>query len=341
MVFAGGRLPTPAMVPLVAWGVVASLSAKSCEGVINATMQEEPRKAKLRQQLPGLAAVVGVYAAQHVGTLPGTSLTHRVVTSGLLGGYLLVECSLSHLRLEVDQLVLTVLEAVRPPLGSFLRPVARGALALRRSLLPLPALVANRLDVLRTAAHSAAREAEAWFDRTSRRWKVAVVSAVGVATQVPGVRGTARGLVSKVLDGQLESFAQAALPPRLRERNVTASAGATARALAPFRALVTLYREASALLARSARWALPFFFAVWGCAVQTGQLALVRDAPRALVYLLPLKWAEVVPEPANWVAKQAKQAYAALLVSPVKRVVKRGASGAVSKAISMKKQLAV
>ena len=32
---------------------------------------------------------------------------------------------------------------------------------------------------------------------------------------------------------------------------------------------------------------------VWGCAVQSGRLKLLRDAPRALVYLMPLYWAEV------------------------------------------------
>ena len=193
LVFAGGRLPTSAMVPLFAWGIVASLSARSCEGVINATTQDEPRKAKLREQLPGLAAVVGVHAAQQAAG-SDARLSHRMIASGLLGGYLLVECSLSHLRREVDQLVLRALVALRPLLGGFLpqeapapardrprphallrscsctardrppledeaqarrrglgklgklgavlRPLARRALALRRRLLPLPALAA-------------------------------------------------------------------------------------------------------------------------------------------------------------------------------------------------------
>ena len=92
--------------------------------------------------------------------------------------------------------------------------------------------MANRLDVLPTAAQSAAREAEAWFHRVGTRCnarpppsfclglgrglalalalaltrcKAAIVSAVGVATQLPGarlsaLRGAARGLVAKVLD---------------------------------------------------------------------------------------------------------------------------------------------
>ena len=169
LVFAGGRLPTPAMVPLFAWGIVASLSARSCEGIINATAHEEPRKAKLRRQLPGLVAIAGVSAYYHAGALPGGGLSHRMISSALLGGYLLVECSLSHLRHEVDQLVLSALEALRPLLGGFMRPVTRRALALRRTLLPLPALVANRLDVLPTAAQSAAKEAEAWFHRVGTR----------------------------------------------------------------------------------------------------------------------------------------------------------------------------
>ena len=169
LVFAGGRLPTPAMVPLFAWGIVASLSARSCEGVINATAHEEPRKAKLRRQLPGLVAIAGVSAYYHAGALPGGGLSHRMISSALLGGYLLVECSLSHLRHEVDQLVLNALEALRPLLGGFMRPLTRRALALRRTLLPLPALVANRLDVLPTAAQSAAKEAEAWFHRVGTR----------------------------------------------------------------------------------------------------------------------------------------------------------------------------
>ena len=90
----------------------------------------------------------------------------------------------------------------------------------------------NRLDVLPTAAQSAAREAEAWFHRVGTRCnarslpsfclglglglalalalaltrcKATIVSAVGVATQLPGarvsaLRGAARGLVAKVLD---------------------------------------------------------------------------------------------------------------------------------------------
>ena len=92
-----------------------------------------------------------------------------------------------------------------------------------------------------------------------------------MATQLPGarpsaLRGAARGLVATVLDGQLESHAQAALPRRLQERNVTATARAAALARAPFRAVVKLYGDASALLARSARWVLPLFFTVWGLA---------------------------------------------------------------------------
>ena len=47
---------------------------------------------------------------------------------------------------------------------------------------------------------------------------------------------------------------------------MTATARAAALARAPFRVLVKLYDDASALLARSARWVLPFFFTVWGLA---------------------------------------------------------------------------
>tara|TARA_B100000795_G_scaffold236649_1_gene196881 strand:- start:111 stop:662 length:552 start_codon:yes stop_codon:yes gene_type:complete len=103
LVFAGGRLPTPAMVPLVAWGIVARLSARSCEGIINATAHEEGRKASLRRQLPGLVAIAGVSAYYHMGALAGGRLSHRMISSALLGGYLLVECSLSHLRHEVGR----------------------------------------------------------------------------------------------------------------------------------------------------------------------------------------------------------------------------------------------
>ena len=39
---------------------------------------------------------------------------------------------------------------------------------------------------------------------------------------------------------------------------------------------------------------------VWGCAVQSGHLKLLRDAPRALVYLLPLYWAEVRVRVRGW-----------------------------------------
>ena len=106
LVFAGGRLPTPAMVPLAAWAIVASLSARSCEGIINATGHTELCKAKLRRQLPGLVAIAGVSAYYHVGVLSGLRLSHRMISSALLGGHLLVECSLSHLRHEVDQLQL-------------------------------------------------------------------------------------------------------------------------------------------------------------------------------------------------------------------------------------------
>ena len=104
LVFAGGRLPTPAMIPLAAWAIVASLSARSCEGIINATGHTELCKAKLRRQLPGLVAITGVSAYYHVGVLSGLRLSHRMIASALLGGHLLVECSLSHLRHEVDQL---------------------------------------------------------------------------------------------------------------------------------------------------------------------------------------------------------------------------------------------
>ena len=104
LVFAGGRLPTPAMIPLAAWAIVASLSARSCEGIINATGHTELCKAKLRRQLPGLVAITGVSAYYHVGVLSGLRLSHRMISSALLGGHLLVECSLSHLRHEVDQL---------------------------------------------------------------------------------------------------------------------------------------------------------------------------------------------------------------------------------------------
>jgi len=42
----------------------------------------------------------------------------------------------------------------------------------------------------------------------------------------------------------------------------------------------------------------------------------------------------VFPNPASLVAIQTKRAYGALLIAPVKRIVKKGASEAVSTAVS-------
>eukprot|EP00964_Phaeocystis_antarctica_P126837 scaffold90511_cov63-Phaeocystis_antarctica.AAC.1 len=56
---------------------------------------------------------------------------------------------------------------------------------------PNPDQVANRLDVLPTAAQSAAKEAEAWFHRVSTRWRYLVITPrrrPGSTASAPGVR---------------------------------------------------------------------------------------------------------------------------------------------------------
>ena len=324
-VFAGARVPTPAVLPLVQWVIIATMSERTCEGVINATTFEEARKARLRQVLPGLVAAVSMAAAQHLTALPGARLSLRMIGSALLGGHLLVECSRGHLRDEIDQIVHTTGAAAGSQLPHALQSLGRGVRILRRTLLPLPALVANRLSLAKTALQSAAGVMEAWFKNTTTPKKAAAVAAVGVGTVTPKVHRPARRVVAKVVDGQFDSRLQGVLPAPLRQANVTAHVRARALALRPFRVLVRAYHEATALLCRSVRWALPLFFAAWGCAVQTGRLALVRDAPSVLVYLLPLQWGHVVPEPTSWVVAQTNKGYSKLLSGRVKRVVARGA----------------
>ena len=52
---------------------------------------------------PHMCVSPGVSAYYHMGALAGGRLSHRMISSALLGGYLLVECSLSHLRHEVGR----------------------------------------------------------------------------------------------------------------------------------------------------------------------------------------------------------------------------------------------
>jgi hypothetical protein len=96
----------------------------------------------------------------------------------------------------------------------------------------------------------------------------------------------------------------------MRETNVTKRVRSVAKTWPPLALAARLRAAAAAHLKRSGRWLLPFFFAAWGCAVQGGQLKLLRDAPRVLVYLLPLKWGQLVPEPSDVVVKRTKRAYA-------------------------------
>ena len=137
------------------------------------------------------------------------------------------------------------------------------------------------------------------------------------ATRVPGVRGAARKAVGAAAWGQVYGRAQAALPSFLREQNVTARVRRFAERFPPLALARRAWAGGKSLLLRGSRFALPFFLAGWGCAVQAGRLA-ARDTPRVLLYLLPLKWAEVVPEPSAWLVGRARRAYQRLLVEPVK-----------------------
>ena len=56
--------------------------------------------------------------------------------------------------------------------------------------------------------------------------------------------------------------------------------------------------------------------------------------PNPNLYLTLTLTDQVFPNPASLVAIQTKRAYGALLIAPVKRIVKKGASEAVSTAVS-------
>ena len=65
--------------------------------------------------------------------------------------------------------------------------------------------------------------------------------------------------------------------------------------------------------------------------MQGSQLKLLRDAPRVLIYLLPLKWGQLVPDPSDVVVRRTKRAYAKAN-GAVKRVVGRSAKRVVAAA---------
>ena len=310
-------LHLPVASALVPWLVIGGVSARACEGALNSTSVD----GHAPSAMPPLAAVVALVGAAQLASRGPVSV--QTLASALLGGLLLVECSLKHLRNELDQIVLKCATTFRPLLQGGLAPLASGLRTLRRVLLPLPTLVKNQLNVRKTATRSAVAAAEAAFDSSSPRGKVAAIAFVGAATQTPLVQGTARPLVGKSVDASISQRIQATLPAFLRERNITGRVRRLAEGVPPFQLAVSTWTAGKRWLMRSARWALPYFFAGWGCAVQCGQLRLFGDAPRVLVLLIPLKWGQLVPEPMPWLLAKTKDVYRATVGEPIKRALKR------------------
>lgn len=315
----------PAAAPLVASIIIGGVSARVCEGLVNATDFEEDHKARMRRALPPLVAVIAVAAAPAAAASLGVAST-RTLASALLGGCLLVECSLSHLRAELDQIVVAFVTKVAPLLQGALKPLVRRLLSARRALLPLPRLVSNQLRLRRTAVQSALSHAEAFYERSPPRRRAALIVGVGAATQAPFVHGAATQAVAKAVDGQLDSRFQQALPGVLRERNVTSRVTLRAASVGVFNRTRAAWAAGRTALIRSWRSTLPLFVAVWGAAVQGGKLALLRDAPRVLVWLLPLKWGDAVPEPMALLSRKTRDLYRGLVSSPVKRAARATAA---------------
>ena len=317
----------PAAAPLLASIIIGGVSARACEGLINATNLEEDRKARMRRALPPLVAIIAVAAAPAAAASLGVAST-RTLASALLGSCLLVECSISHLRAELDQIIVACVTKVAPLLQGALMPLVRRLRAARRALLPLPKLVSNQLRLRTTATQSALSHAEAFYDRSPPRRRAALIMGIGAATQAPFVHGAATQAVAKAVNGQLESRFQSALPGVLREKNVTSRVALRAASIGVFNRTRAAWAAGRAALLRSWRSTLPLFVGVWGAAVQGGKLTLLCDAPRVLVWLFPLKWQDAVPEPMALLSRKTRALYRGLISSPVKRTARAAAAWA-------------
>ncbi|KAL1507227.1 hypothetical protein AB1Y20_008076 [Prymnesium parvum] len=323
---AAAALQLPAVPLLLPWLVVGGVSCRSCHGAVLDGPSDALRHGAAHAALAAAAALAGcAAAARTLHALPQLSLP--TLAAALFGAQLLVESGVSHLRNELDQIVLFSSWLV---LFGPLRHVAHACRVLRRQLLPLPRLVANRLNFVQTVVQSAVGLGEAAFERSPLPLKLAAAAAVGAATQVPAVQHGARRLVNSTIDGRLGVMLQAPLPERLRGPAVAQLTQTLAMSLPPFALAESIYQGTKSALVRSARWVLPFYLAAWGSLVQTGRLALVGDAPQVLLHLLPLKWGDLVPEPAVWLAGEVTARYNKWLIEPGKALVRKAAAKAAS-----------
>ena len=88
---------------------------------------------------------------------------------------------MSHLRNELDQIIVSCGTAAAPLLQGAMRPLVSRLRALRRALLPLPKLVKNQLNIVKTAVESTVGAAEAAYAASPPPKKAAAVAAVGEA----------------------------------------------------------------------------------------------------------------------------------------------------------------
>lgn len=255
----------PVAAALVPWAVIGCVAGRASQGIVNASSAAPGVQASLRRDLPPLAALAGWAVALRASRALGLSV--EIVASSLLGGVAVVEITRQHLREEFDQIALALRSS-----AVALKPAVRLVLRLRRALLPLPRLVKNDLNVVKTAAQSAATAVETAYGDCPPPRRAAIVVAAVSATRVPGVRGAARKAVGAAAWGQVYGRAQAALPSFLREQNVTARVRRFAERFPPLALARRAWAGGKSLLLRGSRFALPFFLAGWGCAVQAGRL---------------------------------------------------------------------
>lgn len=307
----------PAAAKVVSWLIIGSMNARACGGIIDATAMNEERKAALRGHVVPLAAAAGNLVLAKANA---TSVPVSTISSALLGGMLLVECCREQLQNEFDEILIAA-TVVLKTIFDILR-VDTSVQALFQLLLPLPKLVDNELNVVKTMKQSATENFMSAYNRFSSFMKQVVVTSVLLATQVPFLSASAKQFFSRVLDGQLEAKLQGVLPVALREATVASLIREAALRFLLFRLAVSGWNSVKKLLQKSGRWLLPHFFATWGCAVQAGRLRLLQDAPKVIAYLLPAKWGKVIPHPTKWLMKCTKQIYSKYIIQPMKRFVK-------------------
>eukprot|EP00965_Chrysotila_dentata_P257587 6212935-Pleurochrysis_carterae.AAC.3 len=148
---------------------------------------------------------------------------------------------------------------------------------------------------------------------------VAVCALVAAATRVPIVRGAAIGVIGSTIDRQFDSRVQRLLPACLREDRIVENARAVAMAFTPFAILASTFDGMKSFVVEHERVLLPFVLGWWGVSVQCGDVHPLRDAPRLIAHLLPMRWTG----PAEWVSSKVRASYVEIVRLPTRRWLKR------------------